>query len=203
MTLKADRSDMTLCRRRSYSGHPIPAFPVQASECWGRNRAELVQSPDLLALPRFARISLDNLGPDWWHIAGDMSRIRTFLAWLQCCPETRIALVAHWGFIHNLMRLVNCGTHLQLRNCCYIETVWNPSAPAMAAVQVPPLRPNLVVCRGRGYSPGSDGAFCVGVWLCQFMYPKCPNHCIRAPVLTPPSPSSTVCVRQFFYPYEP
>eukprot|EP00611_Tribonema_gayanum_P028336 TRINITY_DN7258_c0_g3_i1.p1 TRINITY_DN7258_c0_g3~~TRINITY_DN7258_c0_g3_i1.p1 ORF type:complete len:336 (-),score=96.35 TRINITY_DN7258_c0_g3_i1:429-1436(-) len=70
--------------------------------------------------------------------AGDLGRLDVFLAWLRWCPETRIVVVCHWGFIMYLMEHVGYAERalLKLDNCTQLRTVWHPEAPPS---QIPPV----------------------------------------------------------------
>lgn len=108
---------------------PILAWPVVTEfwlsmpECHGRIRSQLQADPALLALERFAGVSLDNVNDDpeqpWWAFGDDEMRLHTFLSWLAACPETHIAVVAHWGFIHRILTLARCAREPEIDNACW------------------------------------------------------------------------------------
>lgn len=63
----------------------------------------------------------------WWLNAGNrIGRLRSFLQWLATTPETRVAIVAHWGFLYELL-MVECRSpvYLELGNCTHVRTIWS------------------------------------------------------------------------------
>jgi len=75
---------------------------------------------DLEALPR--HINLENIHENWWsrELSSNQDRLSEFLNWLALCPETRIAVVSHWGFIRGILLAANFHEDLSPRNCCPI-----------------------------------------------------------------------------------
>eukprot|EP00730_Choanoeca_flexa_P004758 TRINITY_DN11795_c1_g3_i16.p2 TRINITY_DN11795_c1_g3~~TRINITY_DN11795_c1_g3_i16.p2 ORF type:complete len:471 (+),score=76.86 TRINITY_DN11795_c1_g3_i16:261-1673(+) len=137
------RAMQTACLVFEKETAPLIAWPVitefypQATECKGRNPSEFSKDPNLTQLSRFAEVQLHGVGDDWWHVSGNRTgRIQTFLQWLSVCPETRIAIVCHWGFLHELLHLECDQKGLELSNCTHIRTVWESS-------KLSPLHPHL------------------------------------------------------------
>ncbi|EGD74635.1 hypothetical protein PTSG_05999 [Salpingoeca rosetta] len=130
------RAIQTACIAFAEEKCPIYAWPVitefypDMPECQGRNRQDLKSCLMLSALSRFDDVRLDGVADNWWHIAGDrVGRLRTFFNWLSVCPETRIAIVCHWGFINETLNVeARSPLSLQIRNCCSIRTIWSTTA---------------------------------------------------------------------------
>mmetsp|Transcript_1339 Transcript_1339/g.4822 ORF Transcript_1339/g.4822 Transcript_1339/m.4822 type:complete len:475 (+) Transcript_1339:147-1571(+) len=124
---------------------PIISWPEVAEyygelpECQGRPLSVLREDPQLLELKRFSDVSLAYIdAPEdvaWWHRADDRGRLARFLSWLSNAPETRIAVVTHWGFIRLLMDYVNCSEELELKNCTFVGTLWKRSAAVPITVE--------------------------------------------------------------------
>ncbi|CAN0042125.1 unnamed protein product, partial [Phaeothamnion confervicola] len=99
------RTLQTACLAFENESTPIIAWPLvteffpELPECHGRNKHELEKDERLTSLPRFGQVHLDNVVDEWWGCAGDETRVESLLSWLRHCPETRIAVVCHWGFI--------------------------------------------------------------------------------------------------------
>lgn len=125
------RALQTACLAFEQESTPVMAWPVvteffgEYPECKGRNLQDLRQDPILGRLSRFSQVNLDNVTPAWWLISNDTWRLHTFLSWLRNCPETRVCVVCHWGFIHHLMKLVHCAQELAIHNCGWVESVWH------------------------------------------------------------------------------
>ncbi|KNC70972.1 hypothetical protein SARC_16496, partial [Sphaeroforma arctica JP610] len=95
----------TACHAFENTCHPVVVWPTvtefypEMQECVGRSKEAIQKCPKLTTLPRFRTVHLENVVGDWWDISGDETRLDSFLSWLRFCPETRIAVVCHWGFI--------------------------------------------------------------------------------------------------------
>ncbi len=120
------RTLQTACLAFAHTTHPLIAWPLvtefwgESPECQGQNVADLRADPLLASLPRFRTVTLDNVEDGWWAISNDKWRLHSFMSWLRCCPETRIAVVCHWGVIHNLLTLAHHGEPLAINNCCLL-----------------------------------------------------------------------------------
>lgn len=132
------RAMQTCCLAFEREIQPIVAWPLvtefypEYPETKGRLVEDLRQDTRLTGLKRFGDVHLDNAVGKWWSCAGDVGRVDTFLNWLHCCPETRIVVVSHWGFLFNVMgaaHYANRGS-LALDNCTQLRTVWHPSRTA-------------------------------------------------------------------------
>lgn len=126
------RAIQTACKAFEQESCPIYAWPVLTEmypdmpECQGRNRSELEKSLLITSLKKYKDVRFDAVTKNWWYIAGEHDkRLLTFFSWLASCPETRIALVSHWGFLCTaLEERARTRTALELHNCCHIRTLW-------------------------------------------------------------------------------
>eukprot|EP01127_Copromyxa_protea_P019728 TRINITY_DN646_c0_g1_i3.p1 TRINITY_DN646_c0_g1~~TRINITY_DN646_c0_g1_i3.p1 ORF type:complete len:336 (+),score=33.76 TRINITY_DN646_c0_g1_i3:427-1434(+) len=98
--------------------------------------------PFFESLPSY--ISHESLHEDWWSptLCGDESRVGKFLNWLSVCPESRVAIFTHWGFIRRLLQEVNFHDSYSPDNCTPIEIRFGPSrllidAPQYAIMVLP------------------------------------------------------------------
>jgi hypothetical protein len=71
----------------------------------GKLKDELNRDPKLNSLERFKDVDLSQLSSgEWWNICGDSSRLDQLTTFLQKRSEKIIAVVSHWGYIHNLIQ---------------------------------------------------------------------------------------------------
>ncbi len=103
-------------------------FHPQYPESQGRVAEELKVDENLISLPRFKDVCLNNVVGQWWASAADYSRVHAFIAWLRFTPLSRIAVVSHSGFIRAVIRAARFGGELSLRNCSWISTRWAASS---------------------------------------------------------------------------
>eukprot|EP00128_Syssomonas_multiformis_P018098 Colp12_sorted_trinity150504_noHs@32918 len=109
--------------------NPLPMeFYPGLVENMGRNPSVLRECPDLNALKRFESVNFDAVPDDWWHICGDLDRLEHFTEWLRSRPEEKIAVVSHWGFIHELVKSWGQGS-ISMDNCAWICTTWEIPPP--------------------------------------------------------------------------
>lgn len=92
-------------------------------ESQGRPPDQIANCPDLKDLPRFKEIEIGHLAAEWWSVSGDKLRIQEFIDWISCCPQTRIAVVSHFGFINEVLKHQGCALR-NLENCAILRTVW-------------------------------------------------------------------------------
>eukprot|EP00055_Hartaetosiga_balthica_P017795 m.123250 g.123250 ORF g.123250 m.123250 type:complete len:489 (+) comp9404_c1_seq9:111-1577(+) len=135
------RALQTTCLAFERLSQPIVAWPMVTEfyphmpECRGRNRDELEQMLLLTTMSRFKDVQMDGVYDQWWHAAGDRHfRLSSFFQWLATCPETKIAVVCHWGFLNEtLLNEAKCQSRLELHNCSWIRTVWStPISPKVS-----------------------------------------------------------------------
>ncbi len=82
----------------------VTEFYPQLPECVGRDLKDLVQDENLLKLKRFKDIVMDNVTEGWWSLCGDRDkRLKAFFSWIRSMPQSRIAVVCHWGFIYEMI----------------------------------------------------------------------------------------------------
>lgn len=128
------RTIQTACHAFEKETTPLLAWSIVMEsypylpECQGSPVEALKDSALLKAMKRFEDVDLSGVEPNWWETSGDTyGRIATFIKWLESCPQSRIAVVCHWGFIYSLMRSVKAPISLSLHNCTHVRTRWGPN----------------------------------------------------------------------------
>lgn len=129
------RTIQTACLAFEHKDVPLVAFPPIMEfypgipENTGRNLSQLKKDPILTSLKRFKDINFDSVTDNWWDICGDFRRLHQFLSWFRISPHSKVAIVAHWGFIISLTDLAGNRERLQVDNCTWISTLWRISDP--------------------------------------------------------------------------
>jgi len=112
---------------------PILAWPILTEfypDGW-ENRAfklsEIAEEIPLLPRP----VIFDACEDDWWSptLSGDVSRVTNLLSWIAHCPESRIAIVCHYGVIREFLRLVGFYDIFSPRNCSPVECRFSSAPP--------------------------------------------------------------------------
>ncbi|XP_063934539.1 uncharacterized protein LOC135146310 [Zophobas morio] len=102
----------------------VMEFYPNLIENQGKLKDELNRDPKLNSLERFKDVDLSQLSSgEWWNICGDSSRLDQLTTFLQKRSEKIIAVVSHWGYIHNLIQEWGYGSY-SLANCEWIRTTW-------------------------------------------------------------------------------
>eukprot|EP00122_Pirum_gemmata_P021497 Pgem_evm2s20025 len=131
------RAIMTACNAFEFSAHsdvPYIALPQVMEffpglvENLGRTTDELKNDVKLNELKRFKDMDHTLITENWWECCGDSSRIEQFSVFLRHRKEDIIAVVSHWGFIHNLINEWGFGS-VSMENCDWVRTVWKVSKP--------------------------------------------------------------------------
>eukprot|EP00056_Hartaetosiga_gracilis_P003452 m.63806 g.63806 ORF g.63806 m.63806 type:complete len:395 (-) comp11461_c2_seq2:26-1210(-) len=131
------RALQTSCLAFERTSQPIIAWPTVTEfyphmpECQGRNREELEKMLLLTSMSRFESVQMHGVHDNWWHAAGDKkTRLSMFFNWLASCPETKVAVVCHWGFINEALKVAGAQNRLELHNCTWVRTIWKtPLSP--------------------------------------------------------------------------
>lgn len=100
-------------------------FYLHYQECQGRNKQQLLEDEKLKALRLFPTLipTLSKISKNWWNIGDNTDRLTQFSAFIRSCAATKIAVVSHWGFIHNIFLKAN-NISIRPSNCeCYFS-VW-------------------------------------------------------------------------------
>jgi broad specificity phosphatase PhoE len=112
---------------------PILAWPILTEfypDGWENRAYKLSEiSDEIPLLPR--KVIFDACEDEWWSskLAGDVSRVTNLLSWIAHCPESRIAIVCHYGVIREFLRLVGFQDIFSPRNCSPVECRFSSAPP--------------------------------------------------------------------------